>query len=170
MYDDMNKLTATESGFGANSMEQQITNAGNDIALESAMDNLVAVMSSDRNAIDEIIATNAMLAEQNKVKDTTIARMAAENANLVLIMTKMVGNKPVTEKWTGTTKDGGQKLKNPDDTPFDPNGYCWTHGYRVHFDHSSAQCKWKKDGHIVCATRANNMGGSQKNKDWVKSK
>ena len=170
MYDDMNKLTATESGFGANSMEQQITNAGNDIALESAMDNLVAVMSSDRNAIDEIIATNAMLAEQNRVKDTTIARMAAENANLVLIMTKMVGNKPVTEKLPPATKDGGRKLKKPDDTPFDPNGYCWSHGYRVHFDHNSPNCKYKRDGHIVCATRANNMGGSQRNKEWIKSK
>ena len=98
MYDDMNKLTATESGFGANAMEERLTNAGNDIALESAMDNLVLFMSSDRNAIDTIIATNTILTEKNKVKDTTIARMAVENANLVLIMTKMVGNKPVTGK------------------------------------------------------------------------
>ena len=102
-------------------MEQQITNAGNDIALESAMDNLVAVMSSDRNAIDEIIATNAMLAEQNRVKDTTIARMAAENANLVLIMTKMVGNKPVTEKLPPATKEAKNSPRRLIRFPFESN-------------------------------------------------
>jgi hypothetical protein len=115
MYDDMNKLTATESGFGANAMEERLSNAGNGIALESEMDKFVSVMSSDRNAIDTIIATNAILTEQNKVKDTTIARMAAENANLVMIMTKMVGNKPITENWPGAqgsaNKEGGRKLK-----------------------------------------------------------
>ena len=174
MYKDMNKLTATESGFSSNTTEEHSDNAGSDTALESAMDNLVAVMASDKSSIETIIATNAILAEQNRVKDTTIARMAAENANLVLLITKMVGSKPTTEDWSAAAgsafKAGGGKLKNPDDTPFDSKGYCWTHGYRVHFDHNSPNCKYKRDGHIVCATRANNMGGSQRNKEWIKSK
>ena len=35
------------------------------------------------------------------------------------------------------------RANNPDDTPFNPNGYCWTHGYCVHFNHSSVNCKYK---------------------------
>jgi hypothetical protein len=38
-----------------------------------------------------------------------------------------------------------------------PNGYCWTHGYRVRIGHDSATCKDKGDGHKDKATRANTM-------------
>jgi len=49
---------------------------------------------------------------------------------------------------------------------FDPAGYCHTHGYRVHASHTSAKCKKKKRGHKNEATRADTMGGSNKNKGW----
>ena len=45
-------------------------------------------------------------------------------------------------------------------------GYCWTHGYQVHKNHSSSTCKHKADGHKDCATRANTMHGSTTNKGW----
>ena len=47
-----------------------------------------------------------------------------------------------------------------------PNGYCWTHRYRVCIGHDSATCKDKDDGHKDGATRANMMGGSNNNKGW----
>ena len=49
---------------------------------------------------------------------------------------------------------------------FDPAGYCHTHGYRVHASHTSAKCKKKKKGHKNEATRANTMGGSNRNQGW----
>ena len=49
---------------------------------------------------------------------------------------------------------------------FDPTGYCHTHGYRVHKSHTSKKCKKKQRGHKDEATRADTMGGSNKNKGW----
>jgi len=49
---------------------------------------------------------------------------------------------------------------------FDPTGYCRTHGYRVHKSHTSDKCKKKKRGHKNEATRADTMGGSNKNQGW----
>ena len=64
---------------------------GKDGDWDSVMDNLVAIMSSDKGHIETIIATHAILVKQNKAKYATIARMASENANLVLIITKRSG-------------------------------------------------------------------------------
>jgi uncharacterized phage-associated protein len=48
--------------------------------------------------------------------------------------------------------------------PKDDGGYCWTHGYHVTTNHTSANCKWPKEGHCIAATRENNMGGCQRGK------
>jgi hypothetical protein len=45
------------------------------------------------------------------------------------------------------------------------SNYCWTHGYKVGKTHNSLTCNTPKPGHIAEATRAENMGGSQANKD-----
>ena len=49
---------------------------------------------------------------------------------------------------------------------FDPTGYCHTHGWRVHKSHTSAKFKKKQRGHKNEATRADTMGGSNKNQVW----
>ena len=49
---------------------------------------------------------------------------------------------------------------------FDPTGYCSTHGWRVHATHTSLTCKKQGKNHNTAATRANTMGGSNKNKGW----
>ena len=49
---------------------------------------------------------------------------------------------------------------------FDPTGYCSTHGWRVHASHTSLTCKKQGKNHNTAATRANTMGGSNKNKGW----
>jgi hypothetical protein len=45
------------------------------------------------------------------------------------------------------------------------NNYCWTHGYKVSNTHTSLSCNFPKQGHKREATRADNMGGSQANKE-----
>ena len=47
----------------------------------------------------------------------------------------------------------------------DPNGYCWTHGYRVTYGHNSHTCNTRAAGHKVEATQDNTMGGSQAGKE-----
>jgi hypothetical protein len=43
--------------------------------------------------------------------------------------------------------------------------YCWTHGYKVGKTHTSLSCNTHNPGHKTEATRADNMGVSQANKE-----
>jgi hypothetical protein len=45
------------------------------------------------------------------------------------------------------------------------NNYCWTHGYKVGKTHTSLTCTTRNPGHKTEATRDDNMGGSQANKE-----
>jgi hypothetical protein len=54
----------------------------------------------------------------------------------------------------------GQLSFNPS-----PNNYCWTHGYKVANTHTSLSCNFPKQGHKIEATRTDNIGGSQANKE-----
>jgi hypothetical protein len=54
----------------------------------------------------------------------------------------------------------GQHSFNPS-----PNNYCWTHGYKVANTHTTLSCNLPKQGHKKEATRTDNMGGSQANKE-----
>ena len=175
-YNDMNTLTATESGFGANAMEENGGISGKDVEWESAMDNLVSIISSDKWQIETIIATNAILVDQNKTMDMTIARMASENANLVLIITKMAGGNPSAAALLGAMGGGGKhdsvKLKNPDDTVrhLTQNGTVGCTG-SVYTINTAAPCE---NGNVMDTKMKRRvkklMGGCQKQKHWVKSK
>ena len=46
----------------------------------------------------------------------------------------------------------------------DNGNYCWTHGYHVRNNHTSATCQNKAPGHQDQATHDNMMGSSQANK------
>jgi hypothetical protein len=50
---------------------------------------------------------------------------------------------------------------------FNPSAsnYCWTHGYKVGKTHTSLTCNTPEPGHKAEATRAENMGGSQVNRE-----
>jgi phage shock protein A len=50
---------------------------------------------------------------------------------------------------------------------FNPSlsNYCWTRGYKVGKKHTSLTCNTPKPGHKAEATRADNMGGNQANKE-----
>ena len=62
---------------------------------------------------------------------------------------------------SGNNEQNVQKLKKFEEK-LDPNGYCWTHGYKVSKGHNSHTCSSRAKGHHVEATRSNTMGGSDK--------
>jgi hypothetical protein len=68
---------------------------------------------------------------------------------------------------TGNSSSSRQRRGNRSSTPArTPNSnYCWTHGWIVGAEHTSANCQHPNDGHITTATRANPQGGSSKNKE-----
>jgi hypothetical protein len=45
------------------------------------------------------------------------------------------------------------------------SNYCWTHGYKVGKTRTSLTCNTRNLGHKAEATRTDNMGGSQANKE-----
>jgi hypothetical protein len=51
--------------------------------------------------------------------------------------------------------------------PFAPSvdNYCWTHGYNIARNHTSMNCMFPKTGRKKEATKSDNMGGSQANKE-----
>lgn len=45
-----------------------------------------------------------------------------------------------------------------------PNSnYCWIHGFQVHENHKSSNCRTPAPGHVNTATADNTQGGSRKN-------
>jgi hypothetical protein len=103
-----------------------------------ALSNLATATASDRSALAALTNTVQQQTDQIKTKDEQIASLKKQLDNALK-------NKKATAK------------------PSTDNGsYCWTHGFHVHKDHCSSNCKYKKPGHQDGATRTNTMGGNMK--------
>ena len=118
------------------------------------MENLAAIMSSDKGQVETLTETNAKLVDQVKDLTATNSQLAIEITTLTKIITNMSGAQAPTE--------------NHVDANYNPDGYCWSHGYRCTYNHNSKTCRAKKPGHKDEATQTNTMGGSTVNKNWVK--
>jgi hypothetical protein len=59
-----------------------------------------------------------------------------------------------------------REKRGPRSSTTSASKYCWTHGYKVGKTHTSLTCNTRSHGHKAEATRAENMGGSQANKEW----
>ena len=118
--------------------------------IEKALDNLALAATVDSTTLQQLTAANLSLT-------TTVASLTAT-------IKKLGGtvNPAPVHPAARTPARGG---KNPH-----PGNYCWTHGHRIHIDHTSATCTHKAKGHRVDATAANTLGGSEKDKDWDKQR
>jgi hypothetical protein len=106
-----------------------------------ALANLATATVSDRGVVAALTQANARLAKQLKDNSTELREL------------KALIKKERTEK-------RGQRSFNPS-----PSNYCWTHRYTVGNTHTGLTCKLPKPGHKKEATRADNMGGSQANRE-----
>ena len=134
--------TSSRTGFG----NQHGANAALQEATSEFLANFAAAAVADRTALSNMTSTITSLQDDNKKKDAKIKKLEAQLAS-----SGTAGNAPTT------------KVTRP---PPDPNGYCWSHGYRVCIGHNSMTCTEaaKNPLHMKEATRENNMGGSQKGK------
>jgi hypothetical protein len=106
-----------------------------------ALANLATATAADRGVV-------ATLTEAN----TRLVKQLEDNSNELRELKALIKKERVEKR--------GQRSFNPP-----PNTYCWTHGYKVGNTHTSLTCKLPKPGHKREATRADNMGGSQANKE-----
>jgi hypothetical protein len=112
-----------------------------DEATIGALANLATATAADRGVVAALTQANSRLAKQLEDNSTELREL---NALL---------KKERSEK-------RGQRIFN-----HSPINYCWTHGYKVGSTHTSLTCKLLKPGHKTEATRADNMGGSQANRE-----
>jgi hypothetical protein len=106
-----------------------------------ALTNLATATAAGRGVVAALTQANSRLAKQLEDNSTDLREI------------KALFKKELREK-------RGQRSFNPS-----PSNYCWTHGYRVGSTHRSLTCKLPKPGHKSEATRADNMGGSQANRE-----
>jgi hypothetical protein len=106
-----------------------------------ALANLATETAADRGVVETLTEANARLVKHIE-----------DNSNELRELKELI-KKEIVEK-------RGQCSFNPS-----PNNYCWTHGYKVGNTHTSLACKLPKPGHKRETTRADNMGGSQANKE-----
>ena len=118
-----------------------------------ALDNLALTATNDTAVLQQLMLANLALT-------ATIGTLTAANKKLADALAR--GKGPTAVGTPAATSGGGGRFTK---TPH-PGNYCWTHGYRISKDHSSATCANKATGHRDDATAANTFGGSAKDKGW----
>jgi hypothetical protein len=106
-----------------------------------ALANLATATAADRGLVAALTQANSHLAKQ--LEDN-----ASELRELKALLDKERREKLCPRRF------------NPS-----ASNYCWTHGYKVGSTHTSLTCKLPKPGHKTEATRADNRGGSQANRE-----
>jgi hypothetical protein len=112
-----------------------------DEATIGALANLTTATASDRGVVVTLTDANARLVKQLE-----------DNSNELRELNALMKKERLEKR--------GQRSFNPS-----PNNYCWTHGYKVANTHTHLSCNFPKQGHKQEATRTDNMGGSQANKE-----
>jgi hypothetical protein len=126
-------------------------------AISSALDNIANAATNDSNIIATLMA-------RIKALETAQSRRAAVPPALPPATPTAV---PIPAPTTPATPYVPRIYTQAEAlATFDVNNYCWTHGWRVHTNHTSASCKKKRRGHNKDATRADTKGGSNKNQGW----
>jgi hypothetical protein len=123
--------------------------------MANSLDNLAMAAVQKNETLEKLIEMNAQ-------KDKIIANLAASLASEKATSTKLLDIISKTGLKMGNTTGGGSGTTSR----WEPHGYCWSHGYRVTRNHTSATCKTPKEGHQAGATRAITLGGCDDNKQF----
>jgi hypothetical protein len=160
------KTTQFSGAHTANALfQQQTVEALANLATTNQ--HLLDATTNDRTAMATLLRQNQELQQQltnlrnnnnnNNQRSTTPRRNNRSNNNNN--NTSNRGNSQNSNSGTTLTRNPRYRGNNPN--PYRDNGnYCWTHGYNVSDDHTSATCRNPGEGHHTGATRANTMGGS----------
>ena len=141
--DDLQAISA-KSLLGANAATHQPPAAAGRLQPEvvQAMDNLAMAALAKNATVEEMSASLKTLMENNSTLTKEVARLTA------------LCNKCPPNDGAGAKP------------ACDPDGYCWTHGYRCKVGHNSKTCTKRADGHKEESTRKNPMGGNMRVKGW----
>jgi hypothetical protein len=133
--------TAAHAGFHSANATMTQTEDHMAEATIGALANLATATVTDRGVVAALTQTNARLVKQLEETSSELREL------------KALLHQERLDRW-------GQRNANAT-----ANNYCWTHGYKVGKTHTILTCNTRNPGHKTEATRAENMGGSQANKE-----
>ena len=154
---ELMKLTCVAFNRIANNMQNIETGD----KMVSDLENLPNATVQKNDTFEELVNVNKTLTE-------SICTQQDEIKTLLAIITTL----SIADRGSGNGSGGGVKPPNGGATseggipPWDPVGYCWSHGYKVNIGHSSAMCKNKREGHKDNAKRGSKQGGCIWNQKW----
>jgi hypothetical protein len=106
-----------------------------------ALENLAKATTADRGVVAALNQVNARLVKQLEETSSEMRELRA------------LHHQERRDRW------------GPRNVNATANNYCWNHGYKVGRTHTSLACTTRNPVHKTEATRADNMGGSQANKE-----
>jgi hypothetical protein len=128
------------------------------------------VAQSEDVLAEQALGTFANLAPATAVDRGVVAQLSEAESRLAKKLednaTSLKEIKALPKKERAERASSGDSERPPrrNFTPSSDN-YCWSHGYTVARTHTSQTCMCPKEGNQREATKANNMGGSQVNRD-----
>jgi hypothetical protein len=140
-HKQMQGESAATAGYHSANANVSHTEDQMDESTIGELTNIATATAADRGVVAALTQANARLVKQLE-----------DNSNELRELKALI-KKERTEK-------RGQRSFNPS-----PSIFFWTHWYKVGITHTSLTCKLPKPGHKKEATRADNMGGSQANKE-----
>ena len=123
--------------------------------MDGFLDNIAAVVTTDRKTMQQMVVAVATLTEINKQQAATIASQQRTIAALAK------PTKPSTTPGKTWEPHPGYETGS--------TAYCWAHGYTLRKGHTGATCKareFRDNDDKRTATRSNTKGGSQANKGF----
>ena len=141
-HEDLREAQATTQSAGYHEANALFTaDQNNDFHQDTveALANLAVATAADRNTIAALTATIQQLTQ-------SLDRAQVELAKRPMTAPSPTGN---------PRRDPARAAER-----FRYGNYCWSHGFRCGKEHTSATCKWPKEGHKREATVTNQLGGS----------
>jgi hypothetical protein len=123
--------------------------------------NAAMVQNEDQMAEDTIGAL-ANLATATAAGRGVVADLTQANSRLVKQLEEKASE---LRELKALLNQERRDRRGPRNSTSSASTYCWTHGYKVGKTHTSLTCNTCNPGHKAEATRADNMGGSQANKE-----
>jgi hypothetical protein len=122
-----------------------------------------AMTQNEDQMAESTIGTLANLATATTADRGVVAALTQANSRLVK---KLEENSSELIELKDLINQERRDKRGPRSFNPSSSNYCWTHGYKVGENHTSLTCNTPKPGHKAEATRAENMGGNQANKEW----
>jgi putative hemolysin len=140
-HKQMQGVTAAHAGFHSASAAMTQNEDGMAEATIGALANMATATAADRGVVAALTQANSRLVKQLEETTSELRELKA------LFHQERRDN------------------RGPRSLSASASNYCWTRGYKVGKTHTSLTCNTRNLGHKGEATRAENMGGIQANKE-----